>query len=595
MVKIRPNYIDSPRDYFFKYDSVIHRQYDALRTYYYDNIKAEEVAKKFKYSLHSFYTLIKRFKKKLLENPNDDPFFLVSKFGRKEKDSTGDITKLIIKLRKQYLSVPDIKVIADSQGYEVSEKYIYNTISEEGFSRLPRRSVKNKKETISNLKDKIIALKSEMISRNKKEKDEFLSDNVGLLCLIPIIKKYNLDKVIKNSKYPYTSFIGKESSILSFLALKSLNIRRYSADDLWCMDRGSGLFAKLNVLPKTAWFSSYSDRVTPEMNLHFLRELQKIWKNHELLSDTMNLDFTTIPYWGGDEHLENNWSGKRHKALSSILAVLAQDPDSGIIDYGNANIRHVNESDVILEFLDFYRDGNKQDKTLKYLIFDSKFTNYQNLNELNKRNIKFITIRRRGKNIVDKLNQLKSDKWTKIHVMSADSKGRTIKYFEKRVSLSGYEKKVRQIAITGHGKIKPALIITNDFKIEAKDVVRKYSRRWIVEKGISEQIEFFHLNRVSSSMVIKVDFDLTMSIFAHNIYRLFAMHLEGYSNLSDISIFEKFINNSGFVKITKNLIEVKLKKKRNLPKILSLLNNFKNSNYNTFMNRKIIFSGASTS
>jgi hypothetical protein len=39
-------------------------------------------------------------------------------------------------------------------------------------------------------------------------------------------------------------------------------------------------------------------------------------------------------------------------------------------------------------------------------------------------------------------------------------------------------------------------------------VVRRYSRRWLVEKAISEQIEFFHLNRLSSSIVIKVDFDL---------------------------------------------------------------------------------------
>jgi hypothetical protein len=56
--------------------------------------------------------------------------------------------------------------------------------------------------------------------------------------------------------------------------------------------------------------------------------------------------------------------------------------------------------------------------------------------------------------------------------------------------------------------------------------VRKYCRRWLVEKGIAEQIDFFHLNRVSSSMVIKVDFDLIMTVLAHNIYRLLASKLE---------------------------------------------------------------------
>lgn len=76
------------------------------------------------------------------------------------------------------------------------------------------------------------------------------------------------------------------------------------------------------------------------MNIDFLKGLHKRWIQHALLSDTCNLDFTTIPYWGDDSHLENNWSGKRNKALSSMLTVLAQDPDNGIIDYGNSDVQH---------------------------------------------------------------------------------------------------------------------------------------------------------------------------------------------------------------------------------------------------------------
>jgi hypothetical protein len=63
--------------------------------------------------------------------------------------------------------------------------------------------------------------------------------------------------------------------------------------------------------------------------------------------------------------LENNWSGKRTKALPSMLAVLAQDPDSGIIDYGNTNVLHKDESAVVLEFLDFYRRSAGKKDNLK--------------------------------------------------------------------------------------------------------------------------------------------------------------------------------------------------------------------------------------
>jgi len=99
-------------------------------------------------------------------------------------------------------------------------------------------------------------------------------------------------------------------------------------------------------------------------------------------------------------------------------------------------------------------------------------------------------------------------------------------------------------------------------------VVRKYCRRWIVEKGIAEQIEFFHLNRLSSSLVIKVDFDLTMTIAAHNLYRLFALNLERYSQLTDERIYEKFIVNNGTIQIDRKQFTIELKKKGIYPKSL---------------------------
>jgi hypothetical protein len=57
-------------------------------------------------------------------------------------------------------------------------------------------------------------------------------------------------------------------------------------------------------------------------------------------------------------------------------------------------------------------------------------------------------------------------------------------------------------------------------------LIRKYAKRWLIEKEILEQINFFHLNNVSSSMVIIADFDLTMSILTHNLFRLLANDLE---------------------------------------------------------------------
>ena len=383
--------------------------------------------------------------------------------------------------------------------------------------------------------------------------------------------------------------------ILSFIALKANSISRYSQDDLWCMDKGMGMFSGLNVLPKAAWFSSYSHRVTSGSNLAFLKELHQVWQRNNLLGDTSNLDFTTIPYWGEDAHLENNWSGKRNKALSSMLAVLAHDQDSGIIDYGNTNTRHENESETVIEFLDFYKSNPKNQGDLKYLVFDSKFTNYQNLNKLNKKGVCFLTIRRRGQKIVEHINKIDKKLWKTIRVPSSANKKRTLKVYDHKTKLNGYDGEVREIYITGNGKIKPAIIILNDFDLKTEQVVHKYAKRWLVEKVIAEQISFFHLNAVSSSMVVKVDFDLTISILTHNLYRIFAMKTERYTGYTAKSTFEKILLNSADIKVNDEEIVVCLKKKRTLPLLLEIMEKYKNQKIPWLSNKKLIFKGASYS
>ncbi len=540
----------SPIDYFSDTNVIAHRQYEALRCYFVERKPAVKVANQYNYTIHAFYSLIKEFKQKLAQD--EEPFFKTTKRGRRQREDGDKLKTLIIILRKQYLSAPDIKAILDTKNYNVSIRYVSDILKQEGFARMPRRDTEMISLAKKEAQTKVTAPQAAALDL---EAEAFLTQQGGLLCFMPLLIRYGIYKAIVGSSYPGTKAVSKEQSILSFLALKLSNIRRYSADDVWCMDRGMGLFAGLNVLPKTAWFSSYSYRITQSMNLTFLKQLHQLWIKHDLLSDTINMDFTTIPYWGNDDHLENNWSGKRNQALGSILAVLAQDPDSGIIDYGNTNVMHKNQNDVVLEFIDFYQEGQPKTNSLKYLVFDSKFTLYANLSKIDDQGIKFVTIRRRGKKIVDAVNAVPENQKRKIHIMMSNNKGRTLHVIDETTSIHDYGKPIRQVAITGHGKIKPALIITNDFDISLEKLVRKYTRRWIIEKGISEQIEFFHLNRVSSSIVVKVDFDLVMTILAHNLYRLLAKDIERYANATSQTLYEKLvINNANIVIYLKSQI-----------------------------------------
>jgi hypothetical protein len=217
-----------------------------------------------------------------------------------------------------YLSVPDIKILMDGLGHKVSEGFIYKVCDENGFARLPKRGKRQRQELMasSGYADILEAPVSEMIPFSEEE--QFMSKGVGVLCFLPFIKAYGIDKAIEGFSYPETAQIGKLHSILAFLALKLSSVQRYGQDDGWRMDRGLGLFAGLNVLPKTTWYSSYSSAVKRVDNINFMKSLNRVFEDNGLLSDTANLDFTAIPYWGDESPFENNWSGKRSKALISI-------------------------------------------------------------------------------------------------------------------------------------------------------------------------------------------------------------------------------------------------------------------------------------
>ena len=551
--------------YFAEPSQTLHRQYLALRSFLFDGDSAEAVAAKYGYTPSSVYTIARDFKARLAgcAEQGEDPFFQVLKPGRKKLGRDDELVETILNFRKKHLSIPDIKIFLDGKGFSVSEGFIYNVCDEAGFVRLPKRSKWERQELLgsSGYVDVMQAPESEM--HPFLEPERFSSKGLGILCFLPFIKAYGIDEAIEASTYPGTKQIGKLNSILAFLALKLSNVQRYGQDDGWCMDRGLGMFAGLNVLPKTTWYSSYSGAIRRKDNVAFLKSLNRIFADHGFLSDTANLDFTAIPYWGDDDPFENNWSGKRGKALISIQTALAQDADSGILCYGDTTVKHDNQDDVILEFLDFYREGTGQE--ISFVVFDSKFTTLGNLGRINGKGIKFITIQRRSKNLNEKIQQIAQSQWRSIRVEKANHKSRAVEYCEDMTTNKHYgDEPLRQIFIKGSGT-RLATILTNSFDSKPEDIIRKYAKRWLIENEIAEQIHFFHLNRNSSGIVIKVDFDLTMTILAHNLYRILAAYLPGFSHNRAQTLYGSFIDNYGDVIVGDGEIIVRLNRKRSLP------------------------------
>jgi len=551
-----------PIDFFLKPSIPAQKQFEALRRFYVDKRTADEVARHFSFSPAYFKKLRYSFNQQLKNGQN--PFFEVKKRGPKKYFTKMNIVEEIITLRKQNYSILDIKAALDAKERFVSPDTIDKILKKEGFERLPRRTRFERISTI--LPEKIKAPATQTITL---EDQSFLTEKgAGPLIFLPLIEKLKIIDAIKKCDFPGTSIISNISYIMSFIALKILGTERLSFDETWNLDRAIGLFAKLNVLPKNASLSSYSYQITREENKKLLLELSQIFKDDPTSEDEFNLDFKSIPHWGDASVLEKNWSGSRSKRIKSILALIVEDPATGYLDYTHAGLLHSEQNDAVLDFVDFWTDG--QGKPPKMLIFDSKFTTYRHLDQLNQsqEKIKFLTLRRRGKKLLERIDKISPEKWQIIHL--ENRKHEYLKVYEEYRPLRNYSGKVRQIIITDNGRPKPSILITNDFELSLKVLIQKYARRWLVEKEIAEQIKFFHLNNPSSSIVVKVDFDVTLSLLTHNLYRYLTSKLHGFEKCTVPTIYRSFLENGAEIKIKDRHITVALKKKTHLPLLFQL-------------------------
>jgi hypothetical protein len=550
-------------DYFLKPVGAQHRQYEALRAVYVEGNSLEQAARQFGFSAAYLKKVRGEFHRALQRE--ESYFFPAPKKGRKEGRATAPArVEQIVALRKQNYSVPDIHAALAAQGEAPALMTIDRILKQEGFATLPKRT--RRERAAVTVPPCIEAPEATaLIWRDETFSTE---QGGGPLVFLPLLAQLGIVPAIGRAGYPRTSVLSDGASVLSFLALKLLGNERLSHDAPYNLDRALGLFAGLNVLPKSSTLSSYSYRVDRRHNRTVLLELSRIFQQTAVEQGEFNLDFKAIPHWGDASVLENNWSGMRHQGIKSLLALLVQDPATGLLSYADAGIRHRNESGAILEFVDFWKEG--RGTAPKLLIFDARFTTYENLSKLNQDGIKFLTLRRRGKELVHKTQAWPDSEWATVTFEQDNRKRKTLRVHDSRVALRHYEGEVRQVVLTDHGHLQPTFLITNDFDLPVAHVLKKYARRWLVEQEIAEQIDFFHLNSPSSSIVVKVDFDLTLSLLAHNLFRVLAQKIPGFERCTVATIARDVLQNGATVSIKNRAITVHLKKKTHLPALFEV-------------------------
>jgi hypothetical protein len=544
---------------FLQPSGSLHRQYEALRAFFVEHLPARKVAQRFGYTYGSFRVLCHQFR----QNPRREFFQTIPK-GPRSSPKRDPVRQRIIALRKQNYSIYDIQHALQESGHQLSAAAISQTLTQEGFSRLPRRADAERppalRPTAADVAD---------VRQLSLEPRSFRTRFGGLFLFVPFLTQIPLQKLLDRLCFPASRMVPADAALRSLLALKLYGNARHSHIMSSVFDEGLALFAGLNVIPKRSFLTEYSCRIPPSCYpafiSHWFDAMAKLGIDR---GDSFDLDFHTIPYHGDDALVEKHYVSKRSRKQKGILAFLAQDAQTRVFCYANASLRKEEQNDEILRFAEWWKQ--RTGKWPQELIFDSKLTTHANLNRLNEWGIKFITLRRRSPQMLHKVHQLPLSAWRRVELTGVTREYRTPRILDQTIPLSDYTGPMRQMVIRDLGHEEPTFLLTNHLTGSAPKLITRYAQRMLIENGIADSIDFFHIDALSSAVAMKVDCDLQLTLMASSLYRLLALKVNnGYQRVHSRHLFRDFIDATAYVMITESEIQVRFQKRAHNPLLIA--------------------------
>ncbi len=268
------------------------------------------------------------------------------------------------------------------------------------------------------------------------------------------------------------------------------------------------------------------------------------------------------------EPLEKHYISRRSRSQKGILTFLARDASQRVLCYARAGIPKAEQAGEIVRCVDFWQQ--QTGSAPQELVFDSRLTTYPHLNQLNQRAIHFITLRRRTRSLVAAIWSRPASAWQRITLPALTRKYRTPKVLDERITLKGYQGELRQVTVIDLGHEDPTVILTNNFKIGCPSLVTRYAQRMLIENGIADAVQFFHLDALSSLVGLRVDLDLQITLMASSLYRLMAEKVGGvYRNAEAKTIFQQLLDVSATVAIEDERVFVTIPKGSHNPYLVA--------------------------
>ena len=543
---------------FLQPSNPTHRQYEALRAFFVERLPSSQAASRFGYSPGSFRVLCHH-----LRTHPDRQFFLPPQKGPRTAPKKERVRERVIALRKQNLSIYDISEQLAAARHGLSPAAISAILTQEGFARLPRRSEEERPGRSGPQKADPADVRALDLSP-RRIRTQF----GGLFLFLPYLVQIGFDRIIGAVELPGSKMIPAAHAMRALLALKLFGNARHSHVMSSVMDEGLALIAGLNVIPKRSFLTEYSCRIDPSCYPRLMRRwFDGVTKLGLQWDVSFNLDFHTIPFHGEEALVEKHYVTNRSRRQKGILAFLAEDEERRVFCYANADVRKDDQDEEILRFVEFWK--NRTGKLPEELVFDSKLTTYGVLNTLTKMGIHFITLRRRSKKMLYELSQAPLSAWRRIELEGVRRVYRTPRILDSTVSLEDYQGPIRQISIMDLGHEEPTLLLTNQLRRSPATLISRYARRMIIENSISDSIDFFHMDALSSAVAMKVNCDLQLTLMASSLYRLLGARIaHGYQSAESRHIFRDFIDATASVQITGEEILVHFQKRAHNPLLL---------------------------
>jgi hypothetical protein len=239
-----------------------------------------------------------------------------------------------------------------------------------------------------------------------------------------------------------------------------------------------------------------------------------------------------------------------------------------VFRYANAGIAKAEQADEILRFIEFWKRHTGQPP--QELIFDSQLTKHENLSKLNQQGIAFITLRRRSRKMLAEIYSRPPADWQRTTLDSLTRTYRTPRVLDEMITLPGYDGLLRQLTVMNLGHEEPTVLVTNHFKTSPAALITRYAQRMLIENNISESIQFFHLDALSSMVGLKVDFDLQLTLMASSLYRLMAQRIgKEYERAQPKTIFRNLLDLSAKVEIETSRVIVTVAKRAHNPYLVA--------------------------